>query len=196
MLQLCEKGDYDAAATSILRAYASEIFRFIYARSRDQDIASEAFSQFTEDLWRGLPNFQWKCSARTWAYAVARHAASRAMHAARKNRLHVPFSQASEFAKLEQRVRTETLNYMKTEVRGRLEKLRETLADEDQALLLLRVNRQLSWKDIAQVVLYDGQEISAAALNQEAARLRKRFQLLKEKLRKWSHGDESQPSES
>lgn len=184
--ECCTRGDYAGAATILIRGYGPEIVRFLYARLRDEDLASEAFSQFTEDLWRGLAGFEWRCSARVWAYAVARHAASRTVSAARRGRRHVALSEAAELSQLEHKVRTETLAFLRSEAKGRIERLRAELPEEDQALLLLRINRQLSWKDIALVFLYDGRAIADADLQQEAARLRKRFQLLKEKLRRIS----------
>jgi RNA polymerase sigma-70 factor (ECF subfamily) len=53
-------------------------------------------------------------------------------------------------------------------------------------LLVLRVDRNLEWNDLARV-LAEGDDGTApladADVTREAARLRKRFQLLKEKLR-------------
>ena len=191
--KLCDGGDYRTATTRILRTYGPEIFRFLYARLRAEDLASDAFSQFTEDLWRGLHAFRWRCSARAWAYTVARHAASRTLDATRRNRRLVPLSDAEELAELEYKVRTQTLTFLRSEVRGQLERLRDELPAEDQMLLLLRVNRHLRWKEIAQVILDDGQEIPAARLVEEATRLRKRFQMLKEKLRRMSTPERRTP---
>jgi RNA polymerase sigma-70 factor, ECF subfamily len=50
---------------------------------------------------------------------------------------------------------------------------------------VLRIDRGLSWSDLARV-LHEGEEDAALddeALAREAARLRKRFQLVKDKLR-------------
>jgi RNA polymerase sigma-70 factor (ECF subfamily) len=62
--------------------------------------------------------------------------------------------------------------------------LRDTLPVDDQTLLILRVNRQLGWKEIAQVMVYEGEVVSDAVLEKEAVRLRKRYQLAKDKLRR------------
>lgn len=185
----CARADYQSAAATIMRAYGSEILRFLHARLHDDELASEAFSTFAEDLWRGIPEFEGRSTARVWSYAVARHAASRTIDTARHHRRLVPLAQAAEIAALEHQVRTATLPYLKTEVKDRLEKMREQLSPEDQLLLLLRVNRALSWKEVAHVVLYEGKEPTAVALAQEAARLRKRFQILKEKLRNLSENE-------
>jgi RNA polymerase sigma-70 factor (ECF subfamily) len=52
-------------------------------------------------------------------------------------------------------------------------------------LLVLRIDRQLAWNDLARVLAETGGEapLSDAAVAKEAARLRKQFQVLKEKLR-------------
>ena len=60
--------------------------------------------------------------------------------------------------------------------------LREELPAEDQALLILRVDKQLDWNELAQVLSED--ELAGDALRRESARLRKRFQMIKERLRK------------
>jgi RNA polymerase sigma-70 factor, ECF subfamily len=180
--------DYDAATTAILRGYGPEIYRFLYGKLRDPELASEAFSQFTEDLWRGISGFEWRSSARVWAYAVARRAASRTIARERPDRGHVPLSQALQL--VEQQVRTDTLKRLENEARGRLEEICDELPAEDRTLLLLRVNRELGWKEIAHVLLYNGCEVSDHELDQEATRLRKRFQLLKERLHNLAQSEE------
>jgi RNA polymerase sigma-70 factor (ECF subfamily) len=61
--------------------------------------------------------------------------------------------------------------------------LREALPPEEQALLMLRVDRELAWNDLAHVLADDAAApLEGKALAREAARLRKRFQVVKEKL--------------
>jgi RNA polymerase sigma-70 factor (ECF subfamily) len=67
-------------------------------------------------------------------------------------------------------------------VKDRWREVREALAPEDRVLLVLRVDRELAWADIARVTLGDV-EPERAALAKETVRLRKRFQLLKQHLR-------------
>jgi RNA polymerase sigma-70 factor (ECF subfamily) len=52
--------------------------------------------------------------------------------------------------------------------------------------LVLRVDRSLEWKEIARVTL-GSESPDAADLVREADRLKKRFQLLKEELRRRAH---------
>jgi RNA polymerase sigma-70 factor (ECF subfamily) len=69
-------------------------------------------------------------------------------------------------------------------VKNRIAELRDSLEEEDRALLLLRVDRGLSWTDLVHV-LHEGSEapLEGEAIKREAARLRKRFQIVKDRLR-------------
>jgi RNA polymerase sigma-70 factor (ECF subfamily) len=182
-----EAGDRKLVATAIIEGYGHEVLGFLIAHLRDRDAASEVFSQFTEDLWRGLESFRWECSARVWSYTLARHAASRYLKASRgRRRRQVSLSRVGPLSEIEARVRTATLTGARTTgSRGRLvAELRQSLPADDQTLLILRVSRKLGWKEIAQVMVYEGKEVEDAVLEKEAVRLRKRYQLAKDKLRR------------
>jgi RNA polymerase sigma-70 factor, ECF subfamily len=73
---------------------------------------------------------------------------------------------------------------MRTEVKTRVAELCEKLPPDDQTLVLLRISRQLDWKEIARVMPDEKGEATDRALDKEAARFRQRFQVIKEKLRK------------
>src|SRR5262249_53999421 len=127
----------------------------------------------------GLQRFEGRCSMRTWLYTLARHAAARFRRAAhRRPGRRLGLSQVSEVA---DRVRTQTLPFLRTEAKSELARIRDALDEEDRALLVLRVDRGLSWKDIA--LVFDGEEASKATLERTAARLRKRFQAVKTEIR-------------
>ncbi len=183
------RGDLEGAATTLLELYGGEIFGFLVARLRNTELASEAFADFAEDLWRGLSGFRWLCSARAWAYTLARHAASRAIRQRRRRGAHVvPLSRAGPISEVAERVRSETAIILRTNTRSRLAELREQLPVGDQMLLLLRVNRGLPWLDIARIMARgpagEALDLPTEALTSEASRLRKRFQKAKEKLRR------------
>jgi RNA polymerase sigma-70 factor (ECF subfamily) len=174
---LFDKGDLSGAAAATVRGYGAEIFGFLVATHRSEQDASDVFSDFTEALLKGLPTFAWVCSMRTWAYTIARNASHRFRRDTR--RAGARRAGASALDDVAQAVRTETLAYLKTQNRTRLEELRDSLDPEDRELLILRVDRNLSWNDLALAL----NEEPPTDLSKESARLRKRFQLLKETLR-------------
>ena len=175
--------DFGRAATALMQAYGAEIHGFLIAFMTDRAAAGEAFSSFARDLWVALPGFAWRCSARGWAYTLARNAARRHAKSEKRRRAHVvplPEGLSSQVA-AQTRTRTET--YLRTDVKHRMQELRQRLPAEDQQLLILRVKRELSWDEIAMVMLDGGLDATGAELQREATRLRKRFQLAKERLR-------------
>lgn len=178
-----EAGDHDGAATEAIRRYGPEILGLLLAlHGGDEDAAGEVFSMFGEQLWRGLPGFAWSCSVRTWAYVIARNA-SRGYRRAQRRREQraVPLSDCPAVIEIAAKIRTETLSYLRTERRHEISRLRDSLPEEDRALLILRVDRDLAWLDLARVFLEDDAP-SPQALQRESARLRKRFQLIKRRL--------------
>jgi RNA polymerase sigma-70 factor, ECF subfamily len=181
----CDARDYAAACTAILRGYGPEVFGFLVAVHHSEAAASDAFSELAEAVWRSLPSFAWQSSARTWTYAIARNVSrTRKRDAARLDR-RAPRAGDSALDGVAAKVRTETAAILRTETKTRLQALRDTLPQADRMLLVLRIDRGLSWNDLARV-LHEGEEdaeLDDAALTREAARLRKRFQLVKDKLR-------------
>ena len=152
---------------------------FLAGQLQNETDTAEVFSQLTEDLWRGLPGFGWRCSLRTWLYLLARHAASR-FRVSPWNR----GGRTGDSSLDEQiaQVRSQTEPWLRTEVKDRLRQLRDSLDPDDRLILVLRLDRGLSWNEVALVTL--GEEKTAAdALRRESARLRKRFQDLKDELR-------------
>ncbi len=181
-----DERDYAEAATLILRGYGAELYGFLVARTRDENAATEAFSMFTEDLWRGLPSFAGRSTVRVWAYTLARHAAIRyqaAPHRARRR--NIPLSADRVLSKLEQRARTETAPFLKTEFKTRIAELRARLTEDERTLLVLRLDRGLEWTEVARVFA-DVEQGGDGDIASEAARLRKRFQLIKAKIRRWA----------
>ena len=179
------EGDFAGAAEAAMRGYGREIYELLAALHRRDDDAAEVFSLFAEGLWRGLPSFAWRSSFRTWAYAVAHKASLRFRRDARRRAArHLPLPDTGSLSALVAEVRTATRSYLRTERKNRFAELRAALPPDDQALLMLRVDRRLAWTDLARVLHEEeeGAPLEGKALEREAARLRKRFQLLKEKL--------------
>jgi len=181
--ELCAQERWHDAATAILQAHGHELLSYLVAIARSEADGTDAFSQFCEDLWRALPKFRWEASARVWCYVLARHALSRVRRRERRHRAAEPDGSGSgEIAKLAEQIRSTTLPFLRSEVKDRLVELRERLEPDDQALLILRIDRKLAWLDVARA-LSDSEEPGPAELNRSSAALRKRFERLKAQLR-------------
>jgi RNA polymerase sigma-70 factor (ECF subfamily) len=179
-----ERGDYQAVATLALEAYASEIMGFLVERLRGEDDASEVFSQFALDFWRGLPGFEWRSSLRAWAYALARNAANRHVRAPRRrHEQSLTLAHAHGVLDVAERLRSETLLYLRSSAKARVRTLREALSCDDQLLVTLRVDKQMTWPEIALVLEEFGDGAERASVTAAAARVRQRFQTVKARLR-------------
>ena len=178
--EACQQQDWQAAATHALRGYGPEVLGFLVGLENSEQRGRDVFSTFCEDMWRGLPGFGWDCSLRTWIYCVARHACYRERRGERRRGRGIPLSKAPAVAELALQVRSGTHTFQKTEPKEHVRRLREALPEADRMLLILRVDREMSWRDLARVML--GGSPSPAELEREAVRLRKRFQLVKERL--------------
>jgi len=178
-----QRGDRDGATTAALRGYGPEVLEFLAALHRDETEGGEVFALFAEQVWRGLDRFAWESSLRTWLYAVARRCSLRCRRDGRRRAAREEaLPEGSSASILVQKLRSQTGSLYRTEGRSRVAALRDSLPDADQALLMLRVDRQLAWNELAQV-LHEGEEpLEAEGIKRESARLRKRFQLVKEKL--------------
>jgi RNA polymerase sigma-70 factor (ECF subfamily) len=87
----------------------------------------------------------------------------------------------SQVSEVIARERSRTASYLRTESQAVLKRIRDSLDPEERSLLVLRVDRNLSWLDIARIMR--GGETDEQLLKRDAARLRKRFQTLKARLR-------------
>jgi RNA polymerase sigma-70 factor (ECF subfamily) len=177
--ELREGGDLAAAATTAIKGYGPEVLGFLVTLLRDENDASEVFSQACEDLWIGLPRFEARSSLRTWFYTLARNAASRLRRS--PHRRADRRGTLAELIDVAERVRTATLPHLRTDVKDRVATIRDALPPDDRALLVLRLDREMSWGEIARV--FSPEDASETTLARVAARLRKRFQLVKDDIR-------------
>jgi RNA polymerase sigma-70 factor (ECF subfamily) len=185
----CEGGDVQGAVTAVIRGYGPDLMGFMHALSRQPTDAGDAFADLCVRMWKSLPGFRWDSTLWTWTHVLAR----RALHAQHRRRIawdeqHVRISDIPAIDALIVEVRTTALARMRGEP-TRAERLRRQLSAEEQELLILRVDRGLAWREIAQVLGQVPREDDAdadaeAELGKAAAALRKRFERLTEKLRR------------
>jgi RNA polymerase sigma-70 factor (ECF subfamily) len=179
----CERDDCRSAVTIAIRDYGPEVFGFLVVLTRDPSDAGDVFADVCVRIWKGLTRFEWKCSLRTWIYILARRAYSafQRERAAYRER-HVRISDVPGIDEIIARIRTTTLARLHQEHKTRAERIREKLSPDEQALLTLRLDRNLEWREIVRV-LDDREDIDDDTLTREAAALRKRFERLKERLK-------------
>lgn len=180
------RGHYSEVVRFVFEAYGRELYSFAMAQFPGQPSqADEAFSQFSEDFWVSLPQFRWRCSLRAWCYKLLRNAA----HRHRRS----PFNHRHRRADLSAvqpwlddlvaRTRSQTQPHLRSEVKSEIRLLREQLRREDQDLLILRVDREMSWRDIAHALL-PSSDASEDDIRRLEAAARRRFTEVKKRLRK------------
>jgi RNA polymerase sigma-70 factor (ECF subfamily) len=171
VVALVDAAQADAAATAAIEGHGPGVFGYLKA-VLDEDDAHDAYSQWAEDLWKGLPGFRRESSLRAWSYRLAWHAACRLLrdpYRARGRRL--PSSAASRLA-----ISVAASTIATGSRRAGLDRLRAQLPPEDRTLLTMRLDRELEWDEVAAVLSTEGAPVTSAAL-------RKRFERLKERLR-------------
>ncbi|QSQ22882.1 sigma-70 family RNA polymerase sigma factor [Pyxidicoccus parkwayensis] len=163
-----------------LLGYGPELRRLVGAIVRDDAQAHDAFSTFCECLLKGLPDFRWECSFRTWAQRMARNTCFKLLNAPPQRHPHVSLSEVPVRA-------AERLSSMRpwqcTTVKNRFRALREQLDPEQQRLLELRVDRRLSWPEVARLMCASEAPVTSELRARQAAALRQQFQRLKAHLR-------------
>jgi len=169
------RGEVDLATTVAIRRLGPDILGYLRAILRDEDVAGDAFAVFCEHLWKGIGSFRGDGSLVAWLYAVAWGVVRRfANDPYRKRRQRLRTTMVSQIA---DEGRASTAVHLRTDVKDRMARLRESLDPDDHSLLILRVDRQLSWAEVARALADEGSVIDEAAL-------RKRFERVKAKLRK------------
>lgn len=182
--ELCKRGEVCLAVVVALRGYGPELRAFMRSQLSNQEWAKEAFSAFCECLVKDLPAFRWESSFRFWAYRVARHICYRVSTSARRE---VPVTRGA-FNDAAQADRSKTQPWQRTALKDRFRALREQLDPVDQRLLVLRIDRQLPWVDIAREMAAPGELLTPEVLARKAAALRQRYKRVKARLRELFDG--------
>jgi RNA polymerase sigma-70 factor (ECF subfamily) len=172
--RLLEASDAAAAASVIVRELGPQILGYLGSVLHDRDDADDAFARWAEAVWSGIGGFRGEAALSTWCHRVAYHAALRVLRDPfQRRRAELPTSQAAQLAA---QVRSVTASHLGTTAQDRVAELRRALSPEDQTLLVLRLDRELPWRDVATVLAGDGVDVSEAAL-------RKRYERVKERVR-------------
>ncbi len=167
--ELLAAGDLRGAATEAIQGLGPKVLGYLRSILRDDNDAADAFSCFAEDLWRGIGGYRGEAAFKTWAYKLAWCAA---MHVRSDTYRRLGRRlETGEASGLAADVRTKSVVRDEVQRRG-LDRLRATLSPEEQTLLFLRLDQQLGWNDVADV-------LSATGTPVEPATVRKRYERLK-----------------
>lgn len=179
--ELCRRNDVARAVTRALEGFGPELMGLMVSQLSDYERGQEAYSLFSENLWRGLPGFRWESSFRTWAYRLARNACYQLMRreSARPER---PMG-ISAVPDVAMSSRSDSPPWQHTTMKDRLHVLYERLSPPQRMLLFLRVERQMSWPEVARVMAEEEWELTDLELKRKAAALRQQFKQLKDHLR-------------
>ena len=176
---LLSGGEFRGAATEVIRGYGPRALGYLHRLLGNETDAADAFSLFAEQVWRGMPNFEGRSSVKTWAFKAAWSAAMKVRDDAwRRLREDLPSSAASQLA---EEIRTNTALRFET-LRQELEVLRSELTAEDQTLLALRLDQELTWEEVAEVLSIEGRVVDAVTLRKRYERIKRRLAtILKER---------------
>ena len=179
---LVDEGRINDAVDLAIKTHGGEIFGYLARLAKDEDVAGDAFQAFSLDLWRGLPNFEWRSAFKTWAYTLARRALYRQYDSAyhrRGQRLHTE----QELQLQDRWSRSATAIWRQTQTKHWMWEIISEFDPDDQEMLTLRVVHNMGWTDIVQVLAPEDTDLDNKELKRQAAGLRKRFQRLKDRLR-------------
>ena len=175
-----EAGDATGGLALWLRTMGPRVLGFLSVLMKSEPDAEEAFAVTCERLWRSLPSFRWECSLETWTYVIARREAARLRRGARRHDQGRITSSALD--RVVQNITSQSRRGAYSERMKVLERLREELREDDRVILLLRLDRGLAWDEIALLFLSEAAGRSLDERRREAARVRKRFQTIKDRL--------------
>ena len=178
--QLLQQGDINTAVEWLLDAHAAAILSVLRSVLVDRSRCEDAFQDCALKVFDALPSFRWESKLSTWLYRIARNTAHD--HATepflRRGRRLTTLEQE---ALLDSCTHTVTKEWLKTEIKAELWEKISKLKNEDRLLFSLRLGQGLSWREIAEIEL--GTRSNDQELRRHAAKLRKRFERIKSRLR-------------
>ncbi len=172
-------GEIERATDLAIRSHGPEIAGWLRSMFANEADAQEAFSWMSEELWRSLQRFDGRCSIRTWCYMLARHAAVRERARTRHPHEVLVATIPSVMAAVTHVWNTTKVGAARAD--EVYEAIRKELDEEDQVLLVLRVDKDLAWREIALVLC--GEDADTEAVERKASTLRKQFERIKQRLR-------------
>jgi len=173
------RGDVDGATTEALRGHGPDLLRCARALCRSQDDARDVFAEVALRLWKALRTFRPETTVRALGYRLVRHAAAD-FYADGFRRRRATLS-SGLVSRLAQSIHTSSKVSLERKA-GLYADILAQLTQEEKSLLFLKVDRRLSWDEVADALADDGRSVNPVAL-------RKRFERLKEKIARRARGE-------
>jgi RNA polymerase sigma-70 factor (ECF subfamily) len=172
--KLLAAGDDGAAATRVIEALGPPVLGYL-CKVHGTDDGKDVFSSWEVAVWKSLPAFRFEASLRVWSYRLAWNAAAR-FHGDpwRRRRERLATSAAS-------RLPDASSSRQVGGRRGDLEELSDELDPEETTLLMLRLQREMTWEEISAVLSEEGRPLKPPAL-------RKRYQRIKDRMARRARG--------
>ena len=171
--ELVERGDHNGAVELGLQEHGPELFGYLVTLLRSEADACDVYQDFCIKLLESMKSFQFRCSFRTWAYRLAHNEAMsflRGPEMWRKTRLGT--RDAAELQAASVRSRTT----IRTEHRDAFQRLKERLQPQEQAILTLRVDRKMPYREIVEILTEEtGQPMSISNARQIHSRTVRRL---------------------
>lgn len=172
---LIAAGALREAAAEVVSRYGPTIIGGLRAMLGNRADVMDAHAQWSENVLRGIGGFGGRSSVHTWARRLAWNAALNLRGQAHRRR-EQPTGELPEVPE-----DPSARSHLRAERRWQqLLELRAGIAPEDETLLSLRVEQELSWAEIAGVLSTDAAPVDATAVRKRYERLRAR---LREKAR-------------
>jgi len=159
-------GEADQAVTAVIRELGSEVKGYLCALHGEDD-GQDVYATWEEGVWKALPSFRFEGSLRSWAFSIAWTASARLYRDGwRRRRVRLATSAASLLPASGASRRSSRLE------EAWLEELRQELDPADHTLLILKLDRGLSYDEISQVLSRGGRRFTPAALRKRYERLK------------------------
>jgi RNA polymerase sigma-70 factor, ECF subfamily len=186
---LIAAGDVGAGVTGVLRLYGAEIYGFVVALLEDDAASHEVYARVVVQVTTRLSSCPERFGLRTWLYLLARR--ELAGHRARASSPPERPEETSVLTPVLVPPLQESSPFRQTSFCGTISMFRKHLTPDEQEVLILRVDRRLSWTAIALTGLGEhANKSSTSELAEERRRVRRKFVEVRQKLTRIaaSHG--------
>ncbi len=169
--------DNHGAAQLACGAYGAEILGWLCAVLMDNESAHATYNAFLAELATELWTYRGDYPLRIWMYGLARKLAMRNVRPASRVDSPIGASVGPTRSQDNEGGRAETPAEISATA---LARMREVLEPEERMILVLRVDRQMSWEDVARVM---ENPPTPGTLRECATRLRRYFHRTRDRLR-------------